>query len=429
MTTALPEGHLADGGGAVIVSQPRDQQLSIILREFASTMITDFAIQSILDHLVKRIVDVLPVTAAGVTLIAPGQSPQYVAASDPSALRYEKLQTELGEGPCTAAHQTGEAIAVPDLLHDRRFPIFAERAREAGLAAVFAFPLCHGEERLGALDLYRDSPGALSTTDMDAAQTLADVAAAYLLNAQTRTDLQASRDQARSSAVHDALTGLPNRTLLERLDHAAARSRRSGRLAGLLCADIDGFKTINDLYGHGAGDELLIGVAQRLGLLLGPGDTLARLSGDEFVILCEDLADPMEADAIAARVVDAVATRFALTDASVQVSVSVGIAVAREEDGRGDQLLRAADTAMYQAKRKGGGRHQIIDAHEQRQTDRRTRLQNDLHGAIGRIAERVETPTQHERLVAIGCDRSQGFHHARPMSVTQLRAHLAIRHP
>src|ERR1700732_568446 len=94
---------------------PSEQQLSEVLREFARTMVTDFPIQGILDHLVKRIVDVLPITAAGVTLISPGRDPRYVAASDESALRFEQLQTELGEGPCLAAYQTGEAVAVADL--------------------------------------------------------------------------------------------------------------------------------------------------------------------------------------------------------------------------------------------------------------------------------------------------------------------------
>lgn len=95
-----------------------------MLSEFARTMVTDFPIQGILDHLVKRIVDILPIAAAGVTLIAPGLDPQYVAASDPSVLRFEKLQTELGEGPCLAAYSTGEAISVPDLRSEDRFPRF-----------------------------------------------------------------------------------------------------------------------------------------------------------------------------------------------------------------------------------------------------------------------------------------------------------------
>ena len=85
------------------------EELSDVLSEFARTMVTNFPIQGILDHLVKRIVDILPITAAGVTLIAPGLEPRYIAASDPSALRWEQLQTELGEGPCLAAYNTGEA--------------------------------------------------------------------------------------------------------------------------------------------------------------------------------------------------------------------------------------------------------------------------------------------------------------------------------
>ena len=101
------------------------EDLAEVLSEFARTMVTDFPIQGILDHLVKRIVDILPVTAAGVTLIAAGLEPQYVAASDPSALRYEKLQTELGEGPCLAAYGSDEAISVPDLRVEDRFPEFA----------------------------------------------------------------------------------------------------------------------------------------------------------------------------------------------------------------------------------------------------------------------------------------------------------------
>src|SRR5258708_36937871 len=113
---------------------PSEQQLSEVLSEFARTMITDFPIQGILDHLVKRIVDVLPITSAGVTLISADTGPRYVAASDGSALRYEELQTELGEGPCLAAFRTGEAISVPDMRTESRFERFAPRALEAGCA-------------------------------------------------------------------------------------------------------------------------------------------------------------------------------------------------------------------------------------------------------------------------------------------------------
>ena len=139
-----------------------EQKLSDILGEFARTMVTDFPIQSILDRLVESIVDILPITSAGVTLISPDAMPRYVAASDDSALCFEELQTELGEGPCLAAYHTGEAVTVSDLRGETRFPNFAPRALIAGLAAVFTFPLRHGDAQLGALDLYRDTPGTLS---------------------------------------------------------------------------------------------------------------------------------------------------------------------------------------------------------------------------------------------------------------------------
>ena len=101
-----------------------ERKLSEVLSEFARTMVTNFPIQGILDHLVKQTVDILPITAAGVTLITPGAQPYYVAASNDSALRYEKLQTELDEGPCVAAFRTGEAVSVPDLRSDDRFDKF-----------------------------------------------------------------------------------------------------------------------------------------------------------------------------------------------------------------------------------------------------------------------------------------------------------------
>src|ERR1700733_14220769 len=176
-----------------------ERQLSVVLSEFAVTMVTDFPIQGILERLVQRIVEILPITAAGVTLISPTTDPHYVAASDESACVFERLQSEVGEGPCLAAYRTGEAVAVPDLGRDDRFKVFGPRAVKAGLAAVFTFPLRQGDKRLGALDLYRNTPGGLDDDDMAAAQTMADVTAAYLVNAQTREDLRTASERSYQS--------------------------------------------------------------------------------------------------------------------------------------------------------------------------------------------------------------------------------------
>jgi diguanylate cyclase (GGDEF)-like protein len=363
----------------------REQQLSEVLSDFARTMLTDFHVQGILDELVGRIVQMLPITGAGVTLISPLAGPRYVAASDSDALRFEELQTELGEGPCLAAYLTGEAISVPDLATESRFKLFSGRALDAGLAAAFTFPLRQGSRRLGALDLYRETPGALNAEDMVTAQTLADVAAAYLANAQARADLQDSNTRSQEIAMQDALTGLPNRTrLLERLGHAIQRSGRSEKVLGLLFIDLDRFKEVNDTYGHATGDALLVAVSLRILADLRPGDTLARLSGDEFVVLCEELDDEDQALRIAERIVAAISVPFRLAQQPVAVSASVGVAFAGPAGQAPHELLHDADIAMYQVKRRGGASQQIVDLREQRLSEHRSSLQRDLRGAVSR---------------------------------------------
>jgi diguanylate cyclase (GGDEF)-like protein len=362
-----------------------NEDLSDVLSEFARTMATDFPIQGILDHLVKRIVDVLPITAAGVTLIEPGLEPRYVAASDPSALRYEQLQTELGEGPCLLAYSSGEAVSVPDLRAESRFPEFVPRALESGLAAVFTFPLRHEDLQMGALDLYRDTAGPLMRASMVAAQTLADVATAYLINAQARADLQDSSDQSREAALHDPLTGLPNRVLiLELLEHAFRAGRRSKKISAVFFMDLDRFKDINDTHGHQVGDELLVAVAKRITGLLRPGDSLARLSGDEFVILCEDLPDASAIDPIAIRLDAELSRPFELSCGEVTATASIGVAFTGAGVHSPEELLHDADLAMYQSKRDRVGSDGVLDLRRLHVAGRQAGLARGLPGALDR---------------------------------------------
>src|SRR5947209_8703185 len=345
-----------------MVAVVREEKLSAVLSEFARTMVTDFAVQGILDRLVERIVDVLPVTSAGVTLIEPGRAPRFVAASSTSALRFENVQTASGQGPCVLAYRSGEAVTVPRLRSDGRFPEFSAAGAEGGLAAVFAFPLNHGAGRLGALDLYRDTEGDLDPEDMVAAQTLADVTAAYLINAQAREEEKMASSHFQDLALHDVLTGLPNRLLFDqRLEHAVQRARRKHSKAAVLFADLDGFKAINDTYGHQTGDRLLVAVAERLSSVMRPGDTLARVSGDEFVILCEDVTSVEDARLLADRINSALTSPFTLDAAEIKITASVGIAYAGLAEQISAELITAADTAMYEAKRSGGGKHQVLD--------------------------------------------------------------------
>lgn len=399
-----------------------DDRFSDVLSEFARTLLTDFPIQAILDHLVKRIVDVLPISAAGVTLISPTTEPHFVAASDASAMRFEQLQTELGSGPCIAAYQTGAAVSVPDITHEDRFPEFTQRAVAAGLVAVFTFPLRDGDRRLGALDLYASETGALDERAMASAQTLADVATAYLLNAQARVDLQAASHAARETSMHDGLTGLPNRTLLvELLQNALAKSRRSGTLVGVLFVDLDRFKQINDSFGHQIGDELLIATARRITMFLRPGDTLARLSGDEFVIVCEGLQTEPQGHRVAARVEKAFAKPFKLSVTEVLMTASIGVTFAhvavrvpvQKRRGRhthhvdvqaAEQLLREADIAMYQVKRSGGASRGTVDPQELGRSKHRIDLGNDLRRAMSLDQLHVE----YQPIVSVTSGRAVG---------------------
>jgi diguanylate cyclase (GGDEF)-like protein len=363
---------------------PKDK-LANVMSEFARAMLTEFPIQVSLDHLVRRIVEIVPITAAGVTLITPGIEPRWVAASNAEALRYETLQTELGQGPCFTAYDTGEEISVPDLSLEARFPVFTPRALEVGLRAVFTFPLRHDGRQLGALDLYRDTPGPLSADAMAMAQTLADVAAAYLISAQARADLLDSSEHFREAALHDPLTGLPNRTLMLKLIESAVRvSHRSRKLAAVIFIDLDRFKQVNDTHGHRVGDEMLVAVARRLTRLVRHGDCVARVSDDEFVILCEDIDDTGSVDSLAVRVDAELSRPFQLSGIELMATASIGIAFTGNGIASPEELLLDADLAMYQSKRDRIGSHDALDLGRLHLAGHQAGLSRGLSGAIGR---------------------------------------------
>lgn len=382
------------------------EKLAQVLADFARTMLTDFPIQAILDELVRRIVDVLPVTGAGVTVMSLGSSDRYFAGSDDAARQFEELQTRLGEGPGVWAHEQGEVVSIPDLQAEERFLRFTQEAIDLGLAAVFTFPLQHGAVQIGALDLYRNTIGPLSAAAVSDAQTLADVASSYLVNAQARVDLRNSSDRSRFAALHDALTGLPNRILLiDRLEQAFRRNSRTNQTFAALFLDLDRLKTVNDSHGHAIGDDLLIAVGQRLTRVVRPGDTAARMSGDEFVVLCEDLHDPAEAVAIGHRLLSALAAPFQLSGVVIGISASIGIAYARRSDRSAEQLLQDADSAMYEAKRQGGNAIQIFDAVLQRAIDNQLSLEQDL----ATVLQRNELFPVYQPVVSSADGRLLGF--------------------
>ena len=183
---------------------------------------------------------------------------------------------------------------------------------------------------------------------------------------ETRSVLQERlrKEQANLShqALHDELTGLPNRTLLaDRLRRAAGSASRTGTGAMLLFLDLDNFKAINDRFGHSAGDSLLVAVAERLLALVRASDTVARLGGDEFVILAEDLEEPLSAArSLAERIHQTMRAPVPVGDRELHTSVSIGITPVLP-DADPEDCLSQADAAMYQAKRSGPAHFEMYD--------------------------------------------------------------------
>lgn len=163
-------------------------------------------------------------------------------------------------------------------------------------------------------------------------------------------------------AHYDALTDLPNRVLLaDRLHQAMSHCKRAGTALAVAFLDLDGFKAVNDRWGHEAGDSLLVTIARRLQSVLREGDTLARMGGDEFVVILVDLQGSSDCEPVLERMLEAAAQPIPVGDAQAQVSASVGVALYPQDGNDPDLLLRHADHAMYQAKQSGKSRYCFFD--------------------------------------------------------------------
>ena len=264
------------------------------------------------------------------------------------------LQTypaEVGVGsPCTTVPDTlsfcahvvehGSALTVIDAS---KHPVFAQNPMVVSgqIGAYAGVPLLDNGYVIGAVSVFDSKAREFTAAELEILRHQALLASTVLA--------------LRRSARTDILTGLPNRArLLDRLSQALARLERRRGTVAVMYLDIDEFKALNDGLGHDVGDAVLAELSARLTAVLRPTDTLARFGGDEFVAVCEELGGADEAEIIAAHMISAVDDPWVIGGQAIQVTISIGVALADSHVARPADLLRDADLAMYQAKDRLG---------------------------------------------------------------------------
>jgi diguanylate cyclase (GGDEF)-like protein len=288
-------------------------------------------------------------------------------------------QTAVLAGSSSQAGYTilhGTPVTVPDWDVEDRFersPILTEQGALSGLTVV----LQGHRAPFGVLGLHSLSRREYTVGDIAFAQALANVLGDAF-------EHQLTEDDIRHRALHDPLTGLPNRVLfMDRLQQAIKRLRRRDSPAAILFLDLDRFKLVNDSLGHDVGDELLAAAAPRLKQALRASDTVARFGADEFAILLEEIADEHDAVEMAQRVASVFTRPFVLAGNEHFVTTSVGIALAGGGE-RAEDLVRDADAAMHRAKERGRARYELFDEGIRGRAITRLRVENDLRRALER---------------------------------------------
>jgi diguanylate cyclase (GGDEF)-like protein len=264
----------------------------------------------------------------------------------------------------------------------------------ADAAGLASYPISNNVDRIvGFFQWQPDRPGTTMLGDMIPVLAAGALAAGVLIFVlldrlwSSSSAIEAGHRQARHQAMHDPLTGMPNRAMFEEaLDHALAAARRSGGQVGLLLLDLDRFKQINDTLGHQAGDATIIAVGKRLRAIVHEGDILARIGGDEYAIIARHVATTERLEMLAAAIIDSLHAPFDVQGNEAFVGVSIGIIVG-DGGSRGLDLMRKADIALYEA--KGQGRSRAVVYREQM-----SEVLQHRHAVESALREALATPGQ-----------------------------------
>ena len=351
-------------------------------------------LSEVLRECVRRLELRFPGKLAGVMVREEGMRFRTVASSDPTWV--DRVGTFDARSLTGRVLVEGRTQYSTDMWEDPRYDSWVARQAVAKAGLVTAVPGPDGV--WGTLGISGTDPHEWTPDEVAFVESLAATLAAAVRRADLERALQ-------HQALHDSLTGLPNRALVtDRIESALGRSRRSGGLVAVLMLDLDDFKTVNDSLGHGAGDEMLQSLAERFRESVRPGDTVARLGGDEFVVVSEQPDSEDEVALLADTLLSVCAAGVHVDGRHLAPSVSIGVAMTVGGDTDATRLLAEADMAMYRAKRDRPGTYRVFD--EQLRGDVLGRI--DVAGRLRAALRAGELRLEFQPIVELGSGTCSG---------------------
>jgi diguanylate cyclase (GGDEF)-like protein len=343
----------------------------VMLNRVIATTTSSLDTNEILDTLCKEVASQFKLPQTAFALLNDERTELKVVAE----YRHSDRPSALGEiipveGNPATQHviETHQPLMLEDNLNDPRQAASHGLSRRRGTVSLLIVPILVQERVIGTLGLDSLEPRSFSPEEIVLMQSIASSVGQALENARLYDQLQQElaerrriEERLRYEALHDSLTGLPNRTyFLDQVRRAIERARRKHNITALIFMDLDQFKLVNDSLGHHRGDTMLEVVSRRLEEAVRPGDLVARFGGDEFAVLLEDIKTAQDACRVCDRIQEALREPVDLEGHAFIMTASMGITMTSSRHQTAEEMLRDADTAMYRAKGSGKARYEIF---------------------------------------------------------------------